>query len=910
MAKNNSDIRILVVDDDPDILFATTRTLKKENYEVLTANSGQQCLDKVEQEQPDLILLDVELPDIPGTEICHNLKNNPSTQHIPIILISGILTSTHDQSDGLDFGADGYIARPVSNRELVSRVKSMVRFVKSEKRYRDIIENAGDSIILHESNGQILHVNTQATHELGYSYEEMLTMSIQDISLVANQIIIREVARTVISGEQLTFVTEHIRKDGSNFPVEVRVSQIDYGGDQVILSIARDITDRKQAENDLKSSKDYLVNILNNIGDPVFVKDDQHKLTLVNDAFCSTFGRFREDIIGKTLVEDVPPNEQDHFLAIDRQVLANGKENSCEETLTVKGSKTSTILTKKTRYVAENGDKYLIGVIRDITERKQAEKDLSESEARYRSLIENQRDLVCRFAPDGKLNFVNEIYCTFFSMSPKELIGSKWQPLLVDDDVELMNEILSTLSHKNPTIIIEIRVRSGKGEIHWMQFSNSGIFDSQGNLLEIQSVGRDITDRKKSEEALLKSEERYARAVRGTTDGLWDWSVVTNEYYFSPRCKELLGFAEDELTNEYETFFSRVHPHDVSRVQEAINAHLEQCIPYNIKHRLRTKSGDYKWFHVRGMAERDEHGKAVIMSGSITDITEFIQAEVEKEKLERQLLQTQKLEAVGQLASGIAHEINSPSQYIGTNIAFLDEAFSEILTMFASIQADSDVLKQEKSVSPKLAEILEKADWEYLSEEIPNAIKQSKEGILRVSSIVQAMKEFSHPGGRSKEPADLNHIIANTVTVARNEWKYVANVESNFDKNIPLTPVFINEMGQVVLILLVNAAQAIAEKLGDNPTDEKGTITITTSVLENGIQVRMSDTGMGIPKPVRPRIFDPFYTTKMVGKGTGQGLAIAYDVVTAKHGGKIDFTTEIGQGTQFTIWLPTKTEND
>jgi len=282
---------------------------------------------------------------------------------------------------------------------------------------------------------------------------------------------------------------------------------------------------------------------------------------------------------------------------------------------------------------------------------------------------------------------------------------------------------------------------------------------------------------------------------------------------------------------------------------------------------------------------------------------------LEREQLHTRLLQAQKLESVGQLASGIAHEINSPAQFVGSNIEFLDEAFGDVLNLVASINREINVLELGKSLAPKVNEILNEADWKYLSEEIPNAIKQSKEGISRISSIVLAMKEFSHPGSRSKEFANLNHIITTTVTVAKNEWRYVANVETDLDKNIPQVPVLIDEIGQVVLILLVNAAQAIAEKLGDNPVDEKGIITITTSDLGNGIELRIRDTGMGIPKTARPRIFDPFYTTKVVGKGTGQGLAIAHDVITAKHDGKIDFTTKLGQGTEFVIRLPIKKGN-
>jgi len=421
---------------------------------------------------------------------------------------------------------------------------------------------------------------------------------------------------------------------------------------------------------------------------------------------------------------------------------------------------------------------------------------------------------------------------------------------------------------------------------------------------KIMLLEKEIQERKAHAKLVLKAKQEWEHAVDAMPDMI---AIIDKEHRFvrmnrpmldkiGTTFEEVLGQKCHLCTHSTDTpidccphtkLLQDGKEHRAKFFEERLGGHCEVIvIPYN-----------------------DTDGTFIGSIHIFRNINKQIIDELEGEKLHFRLLQAQKLEAIGQLAAGIAHEINTPSQYIGTNIEFLHEAFREILNMFTSIQVGTNVLEHGKSVAPKLDEIFKEADWEYLSEEIPNAIQQSKEGILRVSTIVRAMKEFSHPGGRSKEPADLNHIIANTVTVARNEWKYVANVETDFDTKVPQIPVVINEMGQVVLILLVNAAQAIAEKIGDNPTDEKGTIKITTSVLGSGIQLRISDTGMGIPKTVRPRIFDPFYTTKIVGKGTGQGLAIAHDVVTAKHGGKIDFTTEIGQGTEFVIWLPTKEDN-
>lgn len=291
----------------------------------------------------------------------------------------------------------------------------------------------------------------------------------------------------------------------------------------------------------------------------------------------------------------------------------------------------------------------------------------------------------------------------------------------------------------------------------------------------------------------------------------------------------------------------------------------------------------------------------------VRDISDRLAEEQEKEKLHTQLLHAQKLESVGQLAAGIAHEINTPAQFIGTNIDFMDEANEDIATFMQRVQQIAQ--KAPAVIGGEIGEALEEADWEYLSEELPRAITQSREGIKRVSTIVLAMKEFSHPSSKEKIAQDLNHIVETTMTVARNEWRYVAAVELDLDPDLPQVPLLADEIGQVILNVLVNGAHAIREKLGDNPDGEKGTMTISTRKKSDTVELRISDTGMGIPEEVKDHIFDPFYTTKEVGKGTGQGLAISHDVITEKHGGTIWFTTEVGKGTVFIISLPLAEEN-
>ncbi len=276
----------------------------------------------------------------------------------------------------------------------------------------------------------------------------------------------------------------------------------------------------------------------------------------------------------------------------------------------------------------------------------------------------------------------------------------------------------------------------------------------------------------------------------------------------------------------------------------------------------------------------------------------------QKKTLERELAQAHKLESIGQLSAGIAHEINTPTQFIGDNIRFLRESFQEVLGLVGKLEALVADHKSGIVSAAPIAAALDGPEVTYLREEIPNAIAQSLEGIERIAKIVGAMKDFSHPGVE-RTPVDLNRAIASTITVASNEWKYVADVKTEFDLSLPLVPVMPGAFNQAVLNILVNAAHAVGTTVTDTP-GTKGVITVSTRQVSSWAEIRIQDTGCGIPALVRDRIFDPFFTTKPVGKGTGQGLAIAHDVIVKKHGGAISVDSEPGVGTTFTLRLPLK----
>jgi len=295
-----------------------------------------------------------------------------------------------------------------------------------------------------------------------------------------------------------------------------------------------------------------------------------------------------------------------------------------------------------------------------------------------------------------------------------------------------------------------------------------------------------------------------------------------------------------------------------------------------------------------------EDGLPIGVQGIARDITGRQIAEME-------LRNAQKLESVGRLASGIAHEINTPVQFIGDNVRFLRDSFASIEAVLSRYRALREAAARGDACAELLAEVqrIEAAmDCAYLLGEIPPALAQTLDGVERVATIVRAMKEFAHPEGKEMQAADLNRALQSTMTVARNELKYVSEIECDLGE-LPLVVCSIGDLNQVFLNLLVNAAHAIAEVVKEG---EKGCIRVRTADEGDTVLISISDTGSGIPEAIRSRIYDPFFTTKEVGRGTGQGLAIARSVIVDGHKGSLTFDSEVGKGTTFYIRLPVSPE--
>jgi len=329
----------------------------------------------------------------------------------------------------------------------------------------------------------------------------------------------------------------------------------------------------------------------------------------------------------------------------------------------------------------------------------------------------------------------------------------------------------------------------------------------------------------------------------------------------------------------------------IRKLEYAAKNSIQHNQPFNLK-----ESGPYE---IRSVT-RQLQGLIIGLEETVMRRTSALQKSNEKlknemiqrQELETQLVHAQKMEAVGQLASGIAHEINSPSQFANDNILFLKDAVSGFIK---KLNQSADAPDDEEVI--------------FFKENAPEAVEQASEGISRITTIVKSMKNFAYRDAQSeKRPNDLNQAIRSTVVVATNEWKYHAELDLRLHENMPMVPCNIGEINQVVLNLIVNGAHAIRDRLQDG---QKGTIVVTTQHYPDAecVVIAIADNGGGIPLKVQTRIFEPFFTTKEVGVGTGQGLAIAHNVIVKSHNGQIWFDSKEGVGTTFYIKLPMIQQN-
>lgn len=800
----------------------------------------------------------------------------------------------------LEFGgAESILA---SAQDITERKRAEEAVRRAEEKYRGIFENAVIGIFQSKPGGSLVSVNPALAEMHGYgSPEEML----EDIAGAGSKLLVDPV--------QMVELTQEVEKDDRVHSTELEIYRKDRSRKWVRMSLravrdvdgmvvlregtVEDVTERKLAEQKLQESESKYRALFEDSADATWLMDESGFFDC-NSAALEMFG-YPAGVIPTHPSEISPPNQPDGTPsedAADQKIalaFKNGKERFEWWHKRMDGSLFPADI--HLTAVKLNGRPALLGIIRDITEQTRAEEVLLLKNALLEAQAESTIDGILVVDDSDHIILANKQFCINLGI-PEDLLSAGDDRAVrevvigkVEDPSAFIERVNYLNNNRNETSTDELRFKNGQ----IFERYSAPLVDSRGGYRGRIWYFRDVTDRKRKEDVLrrLSSVVEQSPVSVVITDLQGDITYVNHKFTKTSgyEAGEVLGKNPRILKSGYSS------PSDYQQLWETITAGEEwRGVFHN-----RKKNGDLYWESavIRPLEDHD---------GTISHFLALKEDITDKLALEGQLRQSQKLEAIGQLAAGIAHEINTPIQYVGDNTSFFKDSWGNLSCLLTAAQKLRNEVPPDMVPAATLDDFdrcSRNADVEYLSRDIPLAIDQTLEGIERVTRIVRAMKEFSHPGTQDKCAIDLNRAIETTITISRNEWKYIANVETRLDPDLPLVPCLAGEINQVLLNLVVNGAHAIAEAAPHNGAN-MGTITLSTRRDGDWVEVGVADTGTGIPENVRERVFDPFFTTKEVGKGTGQGLMLAHTVIVKKHQGKIWFDSKVGKGTTFFLRLP------
>jgi PAS domain S-box-containing protein len=849
-------------------------------------------------------------------------------------------------------------------RDITDRKRAEESQRETDEKYRWLMNNIADVISVLDMNLQFTYVSPSVMRVRGYTAEEAMAQTLEETltpeSLLMAAEVFDEEMKLDASGmadpaRSRIMELAQYSKDGSIIWLENNLSIIRDASQKPvgISAVSRDITDRKRAEEALRLSREIaerlaeetavIAEIGRLIGSTLDIEKvyerfaaESRKLIPFDRLAINLFNIHENTLtfayvtgidiphrkkggshpLAGTLTAEVirvrtgliiQPESIDEIISQIPELLPTFQAGlrsllcvpliSRDEVIGVLHFRTKKTNAYKEQdlHLAERIGAQIAGAIANaqmFNNLSKTEKSLRKSEEKFRVLFENAKDGIFLLSSNGEIVSVNAAFARMhgYTVEEMQMMGLK------DLDSPKNGEAASSRLHRLFTEEIrsfEVEHTCKNGETIPLEVSANLVII--GDEKYILGFHRDITERRQVDEALRESEKRYKDFVENSFAGVY---VVQDDcfVFLNNNAASFAGYKPEELIGRKAD--SIILPEDRKQVRDIAKKMLSRkdLSPYEF--RILTKDGEIRWI-IETVSQISFNGRPAIM-GNCIDITERRHREV----LE---IHSRKLEAVGQLAAGIAHEINTPVQFVGDNIHFMKGAFQDILSLTSIL----DAVKENHLSNPAVAKdiisrIREKEaeiDLDFIREEIPKAIEQSLDGLQRVSRIVLAMREFSHPGVENKTNLNINKAIESTITLSRNEWKYSADLITTLAPDLPDVQCYPADFNQVILNLIVNAAHAVQQKFGKDGRN-KGQIEISTRADCNEVEISIRDTGTGIPLDAQPRVFDPFFTTKEVGKGTGQGLAIAQNIIVRKHGGKLFFETKVGEGTIFYIRLP------
>jgi len=733
------------------------------------------------------------------------------------------------------------------------------------------------TIISRIEDGKILYINNELAELIGYSVNELIGRKTPDFYYDS------EDRKTVLQrlksdGFLRDFETRIKRNDGSVVWMLFSLVVTQMAGEQVILGALYDITQRKEAAEELTRERNFVSAVLDTAGALVVVLDPEGRIVRFNRACEETTGYSLEEVRDRFFWElFLIPEEVDMVKAVFGRLCCGQYPATVENYWLTKEGDRRLISWANTILQNESGGvEYVIGTGIDITEHREADEKMK----LYRELFMNAGDGMVITDVDGYIIERNPAHKEATGITDEVLEGASVLEHLSKYNAEIVDKLKSTGEFRG-----EILGLHSDGTHHLIDLSIFPIRSESGDILRFVGIARDITERKEFEEALRVSEERFRSLVENAKDIIYSMTPRGEFSYLSPQFSNILGYDKSEFLGK--SVISLMHPDDREEAIRWFEAEIkeEQEMGGGYEFRLIHKDGSIRWFIENGSVIHDEDGKALEIIGIAHDITKLRKAMDDIEEANQhlketqfQLVQSEKMASLGTLVAGIAHEINTP---IGAVSSMHD-------TLFRTLEKLKEMLETKFSREDEDA-----AKFATFLEVIDDSNKVIKPGTERVINIVKRLRSFARLDEAELKKAVIHEGLEDTLTLIHHELKHNITVHREYG-DIPAISCFPGQLNQVFLNILINAKQAI---------NGKGEITITTFTKNNKVHVSIKDTGNGISNEDLKKVFDPGFTTKGVGVGTGLGLSICYQIIQ-DHKGEIKLESEIGKGTTFTVILP------
>jgi len=757
-------------------------------------------------------------------------------------------------------------------RDVTERMQMEEALRQSEERYRTILEETEEGYYEVDLAGTFTSVNDTGAKLLDHSREKLTGMSYRSIfSEQEQQNLFKAFNKVYQTGQPVrNFHFQAVRRDGSNRIGELSIFPARNENDEAIgfRGIGRDITERVQMEEALRRSEERYRTILEEIQDAYFEVDLAGNFTFGNPSFYQVLGYSPGELMGinyraVTSAEDVEIVYQKF-----NHVYQTGKpiSNLAYKTVRKDGS-TGHVEIAVTPIRNEKGEIIgFRGVGRDVTERMQMDEYLRQSEERYRTILEEMQDDYFEVGLAGNFSFVNDIICRQLGYSREELIGMNFRAIIASDDAENIYKTFNRVYREGQSIrAVTFKFGRKDGSSGVGELSAFPLRNKKGEIVGFRGVSHDVTKRIQMEKALRQSEERYRTVLEEMQEPYFEMDLAGRFTFFNDSLCRRLGYSKEELMGMHYKVYTP--PEESQRAFEAFNKVYRTGEPIKLFDRISIKKdGTRNLSETSVLPLRNEQGEIIGFRGLTRDLSERKKAEEERKQLEQKAQLASRLASVGELASGVAHEINNP--------------LTGVIGYAHLLLARKDILKDMRQ------------DVEIINE-----------GAQRVAGIVKKLLVFARQTRPEQRYVNMNELIHTTLDLRAYELASSnIKVALQLARDLPMTIADPGQLQQVFLNLIINAETEM------RLAHDKGKLSIKTEQIDNTIRISFKDNGPGIADENLGSIFDPFFTTREVGQGTGLGLSVCHGIVT-EHKGRIWVESRLGKGATFVVELPIATED-